>query len=373
MNSTMPQPEYKIIISAGGTGGHIFPAIAVAQAFEKELKKPEIHFIGARNRMEMDKVPEVGYNINGLWISGLQRKLTIENLAFPVKVVHSIINARRIIKGFKPDIVLGFGGYASGPTLFAASRMGLPTLIQEQNAYPGITNKILGRSVDKICVAHDNMEQFFPASKVIKTGNPIRRSVIDISGKKERALNHFQLTRDKTTVFVLGGSQGARSINIAISRILGYFVENDIQLLWQTGKSFLPTANELIGTYDSTNMVAREFIHQMDLAYAVADIVISRAGAIAIAELCAIGKPVIFVPFPAATEDHQTKNALALVEKNAAVLISDEKIETELQSTLSTLIENKFHQETMRTAIKSLAITDADSRIVKEAIKIIKK
>lgn len=354
----------RVIISGGGTGGHIFPAIAIANAINEKYAVADILFIGAKSRMEMEKVPQAGYKIEGLWISGLQRRICWQNLSFPFKVASSIIRARQIIKEFKPDIIIGVGGYASGPTLRAGAMLKIPTLIQEQNSYPGITNKFLGKKASKICVAYDNMDRWFDKNKLCLTGNPIRQNIVDIVNKRERAILHFGLEDSKKTVLVVGGSLGALTINESIRLGLEYFVKNDIQLIWQTGKSYFPKAKELFSDLKSDNIKIFEFIYEMDLAYSMADIIISRSGAIAISELCVIGKPTILVPSPNVSEDHQTKNAMALVSKNAGVLVSDIKSREELIKELDIILKDNKKQEELGRNIKELGIRDADKRII---------
>jgi UDP-N-acetylglucosamine--N-acetylmuramyl-(pentapeptide) pyrophosphoryl-undecaprenol N-acetylglucosamine transferase len=369
----MSQPEHKIVISGGGTGGHIFPAIAIAMALERKLEGVEFLFIGARGRMEMEKVPAAGYEIVGLWISGLSRKLSADNLAFPFKLTHSILKARKILKRFRPDAVVGVGGFASGPTLIAASRLGIPTLIQEQNAYPGITNKWLSKSVDRICVANERMNRFFPSEKIVLTGNPIRKEVVDIAGKRERAAQFFHLRPNVKTVLVVGGSQGARAVNLAITGMLDYFADNGIQLLWQTGKHFIDEARSALKEKHLDLIHPVDFIYDMDLAYALSDVIISRAGAIAIAEISAIARPAIFIPLPTAAEDHQTKNAMALVDKGAAMMVRNDKANEELKMTLDSLLRDDQKQEKMSTAIRKLANINADDHIAEEVINLIKQ
>ena len=356
----------KAIISGGGSGGHIFPAVAIANAIKvKYNNDADILFIGAKGKMEMEKVPQAGYEIEGLWISGLQRRLTWKNLLFPFKVIYSTIKARTIIKDFKPDIVIGVGGFASGPTLQAASKLKIPTLIQEQNSYPGITNKILARNVSKICVTYDNMNRWFDEKKICFTGNPVRKNIVDIENKREKALSHFALNSDKRTVLVVGGSLGALTINESIGNNLNYFIDNNIQVIWQTGKNYFTNAKEKTQIVNTDNIKVFEFIYEMDLAYSVADIIISRAGAIAISELCVIGKPTILIPSPNVAEDHQTKNAMALIEKNAAILVKDILSREILITELDNLINNKALQESLSKNIIELGVKDADTRILK--------
>jgi UDP-N-acetylglucosamine--N-acetylmuramyl-(pentapeptide) pyrophosphoryl-undecaprenol N-acetylglucosamine transferase len=372
----MSQPRKKIIISGGGTGGHIFPAVAIADALKQRLEDPDILFIGAKGRMEMVKVPKAGYKIEGLWISGIQRKLTLKNLSFPFKLISSILKAKKIMRRFKPDVAIGTGGYASGPMLRVASKKGIPSLIQEQNSFPGITNRILSKTVNKICVAFEGMEKYFPPANMIITGNPVRQDIIDLEGKREKGISFFELQKGLKTILIVGGSQGARSINQGIGKILDKLLELDIQFVWQCGKAFYPTAMELKASLKSEKaekLKVFEFIYDMDLAYAACDIVISRAGAIAISELCIAGKPLILVPLPSAAEDHQTKNALALVEKNAAIIVRDYDIDNQLYSSLTSLITNQEMQNNMSENIKGFARPEATEKIVDEIINLLDK
>ncbi len=361
----MQKPKPKFIISGGGTGGHIFPAIAIANALMKRLGEAEILFVGAKGRMEMDRVPLAGFKIKGLWISGLQRRLTAKNLLFPFKLLSSLIKAGRIIKKFKPDVVVGVGGYASGPTLKMANRKKIPTLIQEQNSYPGITNRLLAKKVNSICVAYDQMEKYFPQNKIVKTGNPVRAELIDVSKNRSDARTYFDLD-SRQVVLVVGGSQGAVAINKAIAGLLAQIIKDDLQLIWQTGSLFFDQAVELAKGYPSQIKVYK-FIDQMDLAYAAADVVISRAGAIAISELCLVKKPVIFVPLPSAAEDHQTKNAMALVDQQAAILVKEKTI-GELGVQLHQLTKDQELQKELSKNIAKLGISNASEMIVDEII-----
>jgi UDP-N-acetylglucosamine--N-acetylmuramyl-(pentapeptide) pyrophosphoryl-undecaprenol N-acetylglucosamine transferase len=364
----------KVIISGGGTGGHVFPAIAIANAVKIRMPDSDILFIGATGRMEMEKVPAAGYPIIGLWISGLQRRLTWKNLTFPLKVISSLIKADNIIRRFKPDIVIGVGGYASGPTLRAAVRKKIPTLIQEQNSYPGITNKLLGKKVNKICVAYDGMERFFPKNKIVFTGNPVRQDILVISNKREEALSKFGLAANKKVILVIGGSLGAGTINKSVMDCVRKGItEKGCQLLWQTGKFYFQNilANPEISTYRDVHVVP--FIDRMDLAYAIADIVVSRAGAIAISELCIAGKPSILIPSPNVAEDHQTKNARALENKGSAIMIKDVEAEELLFTTLTRLIEDENLQIKLHENISLLAIPDAADRIAEEALQLTAK
>jgi UDP-N-acetylglucosamine--N-acetylmuramyl-(pentapeptide) pyrophosphoryl-undecaprenol N-acetylglucosamine transferase len=348
----MQQSEKRIIISGGGSGGHIFPAIAIANGLKETWPDAKFMFIGAKGKMEMEKVPQAGYPIEGLWISGLQRRLTLKNLSFPLKLVSSILKARKIIKQFKPDLAVGVGGFASGPTLYQAARMNIPTLIQEQNSYPGITNIWLSKKVDKICVAYDGLDRYFPKDKIYLTGNPVRSEVVQIEGKKEEAARFFQLDPLKKTVLVVGGSLGARTINEAIEEQLGSFVQEDVQLIWQTGKNYFEKAAAAVLKHNQEHIKVFQFINQMDLAYAMADLVISRAGAIAISELCLVGKPTILVPSPFVAEDHQTKNALALVTYNAAVLVKDQSQKAHLWPEVKKLLDDPSQCEKLSINIR---------------------
>ncbi len=365
--------KYRIIISGGGTGGHIFPAISIAKAIERYIDNVEFLFVGANDRMEMEKVPEAGYDIEGLWISGFQRRVSFRNLIFPFKLIGSLLKSKRIISKFQPDLVIGTGGYASGPILFVASRKNIPSLIQEQNSYPGITNKILSRYVTKICVAYEYMERFFAPEKLIITGNPIRKDILNFRDKKDTAHDLFLTDKNNPTVLVIGGSLGARSINRAISEHINLFREHKINLIWQTGVSFEESAKETVAKLGAKGISSYKFIKEMDLAYSVADIIVSRAGAIAISELCCIGKPVILVPSPNVSENHQYKNAQSLVNKNAALLVEDVKANRKLVDTLIELIYDKEKQIDLSKNIRNIAIKDAAENIAKIAIDLIKR
>jgi UDP-N-acetylglucosamine--N-acetylmuramyl-(pentapeptide) pyrophosphoryl-undecaprenol N-acetylglucosamine transferase len=354
----------KIIISGGGTGGHVYPAIAIADAIKKKLPDTDILFVGAKGKLEMVKVPAAGYPIEGLWISGFQRRLTWKNLAFPFKVIHSLWKASQIIRRFIPDIVIGVGGYASGPLLQSAARKKIPTLIQEQNSYPGVTNRLLAFKVDRICVAYDGMDKYFPKERIVFTGNPVRKDLFELHDKKEEALKFFGLKKDKLTVFIMGGSLGARTINRSVlSCIHRNITQNGIQFLWQTGSFYFEgIKNEMAGT-DDPDIHIHQFIDRMDLAYAAADIIISRAGAISISELCLVGKPVILIPSPNVTDDHQTKNARALETAKAAILVKDNEAENKLFGEISALQSNLTLQKQLSENIKNLAVSDAAGKI----------
>ena len=360
----------RVIISGGGTGGHIFPAIAIANALKAIDKNVEILFVGAEGRMEMEKVPAAGYKIEGLWISGLQRRLTIDNLSFPFKVISSIMKAKRIIKSFRPDAAVGTGGYASGPMLRVASGMKIPTLIQEQNSFPGITNKLLSGRVNKICVAYSGMEKYFPKEKLILTGNPVRQDILSLEGKRTEAIKFFELNPDKRTLLVIGGSLGARTINESIAGCLEELSKNNIQVIWQTGKHY---------AYSSPQGGGREgvwigaFITKMDLAYAAADVVVSRAGAISLSELAIVKKPCILVPSPNVAEDHQTKNAMALVGKEAAVLVKDPEARAKLGNEIISLANDIQRQNKLKENISKLAFANAAEAIAREVIQLVKK
>jgi len=360
----------KIIISGGGTGGHIFPAIAIANALKKLDPAVEILFVGANGRMEMEKVPAAGYKIIGLNIQGIQRKSFWKNLLFPIKLFNSVSKSLKIIKDFKPDAAVGVGGYASGPLLYAASLKGIPYIIQEQNSYAGITNKWLGKKAGKICVAFDGMDQFFPVDKLIKTGNPIRKESVDIAGKQMQALELFKLSTAKKTILVIGGSLGARTLNNSIQAGLDKLIAADVQVIWQTGKFYYKNIIEQLGENYHPNIRIMEFVNRMDLAYAAADIIVSRAGAGTIAELCVIKKPVILVPSPNVAEDHQTKNALALVHDQAAVFVADRDAEAKLVDKAIELLNDKDLQKKLSNNIGKMAMPGADEVIAKEVIQI---
>jgi len=361
-----------VIISGGGTGGHIFPAIAIANELKKVNQENEILFVGADNRMEMEKVPAAGYNIVGLKISGIQRRLTISNLLIPFKVISSVMKAKKIIRQFNPDAAIGVGGYASAPLLYAATSLKIPSLVQEQNSYAGITNKILGKRVQKICVAYEGMEEYFPKEKIVITGNPVRQDIGNVEEKRTEALNHFNLSSGKKTVLIIGGSLGARTINESIAGGIRRLKEKNMQLIWQTGKSFYQEASRLTSGLDVEGIKAYEFIQRMDLAYAAADIVVSRAGASSVSELALVSKPAILVPSPNVAEDHQTKNAMALVNKNAAILIRDSEAKEQLINIVIELMENENKQKELSANISTLAMRNSAEKIVEEIYKMIK-
>ena len=362
--------SFKFILSGGGTGGHIYPAIAIANELKAQFPDCEILFVGAKDKMEMQKVPQAGYPIKGLWIAGLQRKLTLQNLMFPVKVIDSLIKSRRIIKAFKPDVVIGTGGFASGPLLRAASVMNIPIVVQEQNSFPGITNKILSKRASVICVAYDNLERFFPKNKIKLTGNPVREDLISIDNKRLDALTYFALDATKKTLLVLGGSLGSRRINQLIAKELDFITNQNIQVIWQCGKLYF---DEYSHFNEKPNVKVVSFIDRMDLVYAAADIIISRAGASSVSELCLVGKPVIFIPSPNVAEDHQTKNAKAIVDKNGAILLKESELDGKFQPVFSHLIDDEDHQIELGNQIRKLAKPNATQDIVKEISKLIKK
>ncbi|MBP92800.1 MAG: undecaprenyldiphospho-muramoylpentapeptide beta-N-acetylglucosaminyltransferase [Flavobacteriaceae bacterium] len=360
---TTNNKTYKIILSGGGTGGHIYPAVAIANELKSRFPNAEFLFVGAKNRMEMDKVPQAGYKIIGLWISGIQRELTLKNLSFPFKLMSSLWKSRKIIANFKPDVVIGTGGFASGPLLQVATSQGIPSLIQEQNSYPGITNKLLAKKAHKICVAYDGLERFFPKDKIIKTGNPVREDLLHITKKRDEAFEKFSLEKDKKTILVLGGSLGARRINELIEKELDFLLTHNIQVIWQCGKLYYDKCK----IYNHTkNIQVHAFINNMACVYAAADIIISRAGAISVSELCIVGKPVIFIPSPNVAEDHQAKNAQAIVDEDAAILITENDLEVDFQNKFTQLIISPEKQQLLGENIKKLAMVDATSHIADE-------
>lgn len=356
----------KIIISGGGTGGHIFPAIAIADAVKKRKPEAEILFVGAKGKMEMERVPKAGYPIEGLWISGFQRKLTLQNLAFPFKLVSSLLKARSVLKNFKPDVVIGVGGFASGPTLRMATKLGIPTLIQEQNSYPGITNRLLAAKADKICVAYPGMEKFFPKEKIFLTGNPVRQDLADVTGKKAEAAAHFGFDIDKKTIVLMGGSLGARKLNEAMRENFKLLQKRtDVQVLWQAGKLYVDEFSKC-ETAQLPDVKIAAFLEKMNLAYALADVLICRAGALTISELCIVGKPAILVPSPNVAEDHQTKNAQALAENEAAFLVEDGEAAEEMIPLALRILQNPALASKLSGNIKKMAKPDAAENIVNE-------
>jgi UDP-N-acetylglucosamine--N-acetylmuramyl-(pentapeptide) pyrophosphoryl-undecaprenol N-acetylglucosamine transferase len=361
----------RVIISGGGTGGHIFPAIAIADEIKKRNPKAEILFIGAQGKMEMEKVPAAGYRIEGLAIVGFQRKLTFSNFLLPFKIVKSLLKARSILKEFKPQAVVGVGGYASGPTLQAATMLKLPTLVQEQNSFPGKTNKLLASKVNVLCTAYDGLDKFFPKEKIRLTGNPVRHDMVSIDGKREEAMNYYGFDSSKKTILIIGGSLGARTLNNALVENIAEIARHDeIQILWQSGKLYYEQMLEIMNQKKVGSIKLVQFIDRMDLAYAAADVIISRAGAISVSELCLIGKPVVLVPSPNVAEDHQTKNAMALVNKNAAILVKDTEATQHLFSVVFQLMTDESRMMTYSSEIKKLAKPNATADIVNELEKI---
>ena len=369
--------KIRAIISGGGTGGHIFPAVAIAGQLMEANPENEILFVGAEGRMEMEKVPAAGYRIVGLPVAGLQRRLTVSNLALPFKVLKSIRMAGKIIDGFRPDIAIGVGGYASAPLLWSACRKGIPTLIQEQNGYAGLTNKILGKKVDRICVAYDGMERFFPAEKIVKTGNPIRKGIVPASAKmKADAIECYALDPERECMFIVGGSLGSGTLNRSVMEWIeaGCPGGDNVEILWQCGKYYKSSVDAFMedaaakGLGGNTLRHIRhfDFIKRMDLAYSAADVVISRSGASSVSELCAAGKAVIFVPSPNVAEDHQTHNAMALVKKDAAMIVTDAEAPEKLMKTACGLLEDGTKRKMMEKNISALARRDAADRIVSE-------
>lgn len=363
---------HRIIISGGGTGGHIFPAIAIANALKVLEPQIEILFVGAEGKMEMEKVPQAGYNIIGLPVAGLQRRLTLANLSFPFKLLKSLSKAGDVINEFKPDACVGVGGYASGPVLFKAGGKGIPYLIQEQNSYAGLTNKLLSKKAKKICTAYEGMDKFFPSEKITITGNPVRKDILDLSGKREQAMQHFGLDTSKPVLLVIGGSLGARTINNAMKAGMEKLAQAGINVLWQTGKYYFEEMKTASADFVSRGIQAKDFIREMDLAYAAADVVISRAGALSISELCLVKKPSILVPSPNVTDDHQTKNARALSDKQAAVLVKDIEASEKLIDVAIELLKNKTEQELLRNNIATLGKPDAAMDIAKQVLALCK-
>jgi len=360
--------KLKFIISGGGTGGHIYPAIAIANELKSRFSESEFLFVGASDKMEMQKIPQAGYNIEGLWIAGLQRKLTLQNMMFPFKLMSSLWKSRKIIKKFKPNVVIGTGGFASGPLLQMANSLNIPTVIQEQNSYPGITNKLLSKKANAICVAYENLERFFPKHKIVFTGNPVRQDLLNIETKRQEGISYFNLDDDKKTLLILGGSLGARRVNQLIEKELDFLLANGIQVFWQCGKLYY---EEYQHFNEKKNVQVVAFIDRMDLIYAAADFVISRSGASSVSELCLVGKPTIFIPSPNVAEDHQTKNAKAIIDKNGAILLRENELEEKFETVFSDLITNENLQTELSQNIKKLAKPNATKDIVEEISKLI--
>ncbi|HLV46413.1 MAG TPA: undecaprenyldiphospho-muramoylpentapeptide beta-N-acetylglucosaminyltransferase [Flavobacterium sp.] len=359
----------RFIISGGGTGGHIYPAIAIANELKSRFPDCEILFVGAKDKMEMQKVPQAGYKIEGLWIAGIQRKLTLENLKFPFKLMSSLAKSRKIIKDFKPDVAIGTGGFASGAVVKVAAQMGIPTVIQEQNSYPGITNKLLGKKAKAVCVAYEGLDKFFPKDKIVFTGNPVRQDLLNVTENRLEGLKHFGLNPDKKTLLVLGGSLGARRINQLIEKEMDFMLNQDIQIIWQCGKFYF---EEYKKYNEKEHVQVLSFIDRMDLAYATADMIISRAGASSVSELSIVGKPTIFIPSPNVAEDHQTKNAKAVADKNGAILLRESELNEKFETVFSDLVSNENRQKTLSENIKMLAKPNATKDIVDEVVKWIK-
>lgn len=359
----------RFIISGGGTGGHIYPAIAIANELKLRFPACEILFVGAKDKMEMQKVPAAGYKIEGLWISGIQRKLTLDNLKFPFKLMSSLAKSRKIIKDFKPDVVIGTGGFASGAVVKVAQQMNIPTVIQEQNSYPGITNKMLASKANAICVAYDGLDAYFKSNKIIKTGNPVRQDLLTIDEKRNESQEFYGLQPDKKTIVILGGSLGARRINQLVEKELPFFKEQNVQVIWQCGKFYI---DEYKKHHNNADVLVYDFIERMDLLFAAADVIVSRAGASSVSELAIVGKPVIFIPSPNVAEDHQTKNAKSITDKNAAILIKESALDNQFQEQILRLLTNEQLKETLSKNIKALALPNATKDIVNEIFKLVK-
>ena len=374
LNKIMKFRKLRVIISGGGTGGHIFPALSIANKLKEVNPETEILFVGAEGRMEMEKVPAAGYQIIGLQIAGLQRKLTLSNLALPFKVIKSITAAKKILREFKPDIAIGVGGYASAPLLWAAGRLGIPTLIQEQNGFAGLTNRIVGKKAESICVAYEGMERFFPAERIILTGNPIRKEIVPADEQmRKEAFEFYGLDPEKKHIFIVGGSLGSNTLNCAMKNWIsnGCPGGKDVEVIWQCGKYYKKSIDAFMEGKDCSQIQHSDFIQRMDLAYAAADIVVSRSGASSVSELCAAHKAVIFVPSPNVTEDHQTHNAMALVRKNAGMIITDAEAPEKLMSTACALLEEPSRIADLEKNIATLAKTDAAMEIVNEIYRIL--
>lgn len=361
----------KIIISGGGTGGHIYPAVAIANELKAKNPDIEILFVGAEGKMEMEKVPKAGYKIIGLPIAGINRSNMLANIGLPFKLIRSLWKTYRVIRNFKPAVAIGVGGYASGPTLIMANFLGVPTLIQEQNSFAGVTNKNLAKKAKKICVAYPGMERFFPAEKIVLTGNPVRKDILETASKREQALQHFGLSEDRKILLIIGGSQGARTINESILAGLNDLISNDLQIIWQTGKLFIQQAKAAVEALQTNRVFVSDFIYEMDLAYAAADLVVSRAGALSVSELCLTGKPSILVPFPAAAEDHQTQNALSLVNANAAWLVRDAEAREKLVDKAIELANDPKIMNELSKNIQTLGKPDAGREIAEEVLRLI--
>ncbi len=359
-----------MMISGGGTGGHIYPAISIAQALKETLQHVKILFVGAKGKMEMDKIPEAGFEIEGLWITGIQRKITAGNLMIPFKLYFSIVRSYSLLRKFKPDVVIGTGGYASGPLLYAATRKKIPTLIQEQNSYAGLTNKWLAKKVDKICVAHEGMEKYFPSEKIAVIGNPVRKMIKLNPNRKSEAFRYFEIEEGKPTLLVIGGSLGARTINESVLKGLKKFKNAGIQLIWQCGRLYHKEMEERMQRNEG-KVILKDFIFQMDFAYACADVVISRSGALAIAELMLTGKPSILVPSSNVAEDHQTINSKVLVDNKAAEIVKDNEAMDKLTDEAIILLNDKQKQEKLSKNIHAMAHENATMDIANEIMKLV--
>lgn len=364
----MEKKRIKVIVSGGGTGGHIFPAVSIANALKEIQSDVDILFVGAEGKMEMEKVPNAGYKIVGLPVAGFQRKLTLKNFTFFIKLFRSMSRAKKVLKDFNPDVVVGVGGYASGPILKSAQRRGIPTLIQEQNSYAGVTNRLLSKKAKLICVAYEGMEKYFPAEKIIMTGNPVRQDLVNLESKKDEALKYFNVSQGQRVILILGGSLGARTLN---KSLLGFMREigeqPDTTLIWQCGKIYHEELKKEIAAYDVKNIRLYDFITRMDLAFSIADLIVSRAGAGTISELCLVGKPVILVPSPNVSEDHQTKNAMALVKKSAAIMVDDLSAPKELVIVAFELLKNTEKCAELSKNIAALALPKA-ARVIAERV-----
>lgn len=371
----MKNRSLKVMIGGGGTGGHIFPALAIAGEIRNRYPDAEILFVGAQGRMEMTRVPEAGYPIVGLPIAGLQRRLTVENLSLPFKVFVSLQKAISLTRSFRPDVVVGVGGYASAPLLLAARVLGVPYLIQEQNSFAGLTNKLLARSAKSICVAFPEMEQYFPAKRIRLTGNPVRKDLLDMNMhlSQYEALDHFGLQPGVKTILAIGGSLGAKTINEAVARSIAEWASRGYQLIWQTGNHYAEKAKSVLAEYRNSGLITMPFIKEMNYAYAAADVVISRAGALSLAEICITGKASILIPSPNVAEDHQTRNAMSLVNQNAALYLSDKKAGKELTQLTNELLEDTARIEMIGMAAHAIARPDATKAIVNQVLEIARK
>lgn len=362
---------YRLIISGGGTGGHIFPAVAIADKFREKHPDAAILFVGAQGKMEMTRVPKAGYEITGLWISGLQRKITLSNLLFPVKVLSSYFKARSIVNEYKPDVVIGTGGYASGPMMMAATRVGIPTVIQEQNSHAGLANRNVADKVNTICVAYEGMEKYFPKEKIVFTGNPVRMSMVENLPDRKTAIKSWNLNPDAPVILILGGSLGARTINDSVVESLEEWIKKGYQVIWQTGKLYFDEMKQKSASSINKGVVITDFIDDMKAAYGAADVIVSRAGALSVSEQCLVKKPVIYIPSPNVAEDHQRKNAKALTDKNAALMVEDGQARKKLEGAVAKLLEDTEKQRELSQNIASMAKPNATNDIIKEIEKLI--